>query len=151
MADRDEVLAYADELLDLGAFPDYGPMGLQVAGKREVARIACGVSASLELFERAAETDVDLLIVHHGLFWNNDPRIVDDRMRRRLEAPFAHGITLAAYHLALDAHQEIGNNALLARALGIGVEGPFAGIGVGGRLAEAEPVDVLVARMRREL
>src|SRR5215471_18011167 len=102
MADRDEVLAYAYELLDLDAFPDYGPMGLQVAGRSEIARIACGVSSSLELFERAAEAGADLLIVHHGLFWNNDPRIIDDRMRRRLEALFAGEITLAAYHLALD-------------------------------------------------
>jgi dinuclear metal center YbgI/SA1388 family protein len=151
MADRDELLAFAHELLDLDSFPDYGPMGLQVAGRREVERIACGVSASLELFGRAAEARTDLLIVHHGLFWNNDPRIVDDRMRRRLQALFAAEITLAAYHLALDAHPEIGNNALLARALGVEVDGPFAGIGVGGRLPEAVPVRQLVARLRAEV
>ena len=151
MADRDEVLAYAHELLDLDAFPDYGPMGLQVAGRREVERIACAVSASLELFERAAEGRADLLIVHHGLFWNNDPRIVDDRMRRRLQALFAGEITLAAYHLALDAHPEIGNNALLARALGVDVDSPFAGIGVGGQLPEALPVDQVVERLRAEV
>ena len=134
MARRDEVIAYADELLELDSFPDYGPMGLQVAGSEDVTRIACAVSASLELFELAAAVGANLLLVHHGLLWDNDPRTIDDRMRRKLEALFQAGTTLAAYHLALDAHPEIGNNALLARELGVAVDGPFTGLGVGGRL-----------------
>ena len=134
MARRDEVIAYADELLELDSFPDYGPMGLQVAGSEDVTRIACAVSASLELFELAAAVGANLLLVHHGLLWDNDPRTIDDRMRRKLEALFRAGTTLAAYHLALDAHPEIGNNALLARELGVAVDGPVAGLGVGGRL-----------------
>jgi putative NIF3 family GTP cyclohydrolase 1 type 2 len=66
VANRDEILAFASELLDLDAYPDYGPMGLQVAGAQEVGRIACGVSASLEVFERAAKAGAQMLIVHHG-------------------------------------------------------------------------------------
>jgi dinuclear metal center YbgI/SA1388 family protein len=131
---RDEVIAYANELLDLDAFPDYGPMGLQVAGSRDVSRIGCAVSASLELFKRAAGAGANLLLVHHGLLWDNEPRTVDDRMRLKLEALFSAGTTLAAYHLALDAHPELGNNALLAHELDVVVDGPFAGIGVGGRV-----------------
>ena len=84
MADRDEILAFASELLDLDAYPDYGPMGLQVAGTREVDRIACGVSSSLELFERTAAASAQLLLVHHGLLWDRDSRVIDDAVRRRL-------------------------------------------------------------------
>lgn len=151
MADRDEILEYARDLLDLEAFPDYGPMGMQVEGTRDVRRIACGVSASLELFERAAAARADFLIVHHGLFWDNDPRTVDERMKRRLHTLFDADITLAAYHLALDAHPEVGNNALLAAELGVEVERTFAGIGVGGRLGDPASVSGLVARLRDAL
>ena len=147
MASRDDVIAYANELLRLDDFPDYGPMGLQVAGAEKVHRIGCAVSASLELFERAAEAGVDLLLVHHGLFWDSDPRIIDDRMRRKLEALFGARMSLAAYHLALDAHPEIGNNALLARDLGVEVEAPFAGIGVGGRIPGGIAAEAFVERV----
>src|SRR6188472_4478904 len=136
MASRDEILAFAAEYLELDAYPDYGPMGLQVAGADEVAKIACGVSASRELFERAAEAGAQLVIVHHGLFWDKDSRVVDRVLRGRLQALFAADLTLAGYHLALDAHPEIGNNALLAKELGVEVEGRFGKIGVGGSLAD---------------
>jgi len=151
VADRDEILAFASELLDLEAYPDYGPMGLQVAGAREVGRIACGVSASLQLFERAAASGAQMLLVHHGLLWDRDPRVIDDTMRRRLKALFDADITLAAYHLALDAHPEVGNNALLARELGIEPSEQFAGIGFGGPLAEPVSVDQFAARVHEKL
>src|SRR5262245_3680909 len=111
-------------------------MGMQVAGTREVGRIACSVSSSLELFERAAAKGAQLLLVHHGILWDRDPRVIDDAMRRRLKVLFDAEITLAAYHLALDAHPEIGNNALLARDMGIEPVEPLAGIGFGGPLIE---------------
>ncbi len=151
MADRDEILAFADELLELDSYPDYGPMGMQVAGVPEVGRIASGVSASLELFERAAAAGAQLLLVHHGLFWDRDPRVVDDAFRRRLKALLDPGITLAAYHLALDAHPEVGNNALLARELGVDPTDRFAEIGFGGALAEPASVDEFTARVRAAL
>ncbi len=140
MADRDEILAFAHELLDLDAYPDYGPMGMQVPGAREVWRIVAGVSSSLELFERAAGAKADLILVHHGLFWDRDPRAIDETLKRRLKALFDADMTLAAYHLALDAHPEIGNNALLARELGVKPERRFSELGFGGKLAE--PVDI---------
>jgi dinuclear metal center YbgI/SA1388 family protein len=151
VAARDEILAYAHELLDLDAFPDYGPMGMQVAGSRAVDRIACGVSASRELFERAAVAGANLVIVHHGLFWDSDPRVIDDSLRARLKPLLDAEITLAAYHLALDAHREVGNNALLAAELGIEVERPFAAIGVGGRLAEPTAIGSFLDRVRNRL
>jgi dinuclear metal center YbgI/SA1388 family protein len=151
VAHRDEILAFAAELLDLASFPDYGPMGLQVVGSDEVAKIACGVSASRELFERAAAAGAQLVLVHHGLFWDRDPRVVDARMKGRLKALFDADITLAAYHLALDAHPEVGNNALLARELGVQVEGKFAGIGVGGRLTASLAVETFVGEVRSRL
>ena len=137
MAGRDEILDYAAELLDLASFADYGPQGMQVAGAEEVTKVVCAVSSSLELFERAAAAGAQLVIVHHGILWENEPRTIDERVRRRLQALFDAGITLAAYHLALDAHPEIGNNALLARELGVEVDGPFSSVGVGGRLGRA--------------
>jgi dinuclear metal center YbgI/SA1388 family protein len=151
MAARDEILGYAAELLDLDSFADYGPQGMQVAGADEVTKIVCGVSASLELFEGAAAASAQLVIVHHGLLWNNEPRTIDRRMRRRLEALFDADLTLAGYHLALDAHPEVGNNALLARELGVDVEGPFAELGAGGRLPAPEPLETFVERVRERI
>ena len=147
MARRDEILAYADELLDVARFPEYGPAGAQVLGVEEVTKVACGVSSSRELFERAAAAGAQLVLVHHGLFWRNEPLVVDARLRGRLETLFAADLTLAAYHLPLDAHPEIGNNAELARRLGIEREEAFAGIGLGGRLPEPVSVDAFAARV----
>jgi dinuclear metal center YbgI/SA1388 family protein len=151
LAARDAIIEYADEFLELDAYPDYGPMGMQVAGAADVQKIVCGVSASRELFERAASRGAQLVLVHHGLFWNNEPRVVDDRMKARLKALFDADVTLAAYHLALDAHPELGNNALLARELGVSVESRFASIGVGGRLEAPTSVESFAERVRELL
>lgn len=149
MAARDDILEYARELLDLDAFHDYGPMGMQVVGADEVSKLAAGVSSSRELFERAAQAGAQLLIVHHGLFWENDPRVVDRPMRARLEALFRGDITLAAYHLALDAHPEIGNNVLLARELGVEAPERVLEWGFGGRLDPPVALDELAGRLQR--
>jgi dinuclear metal center YbgI/SA1388 family protein len=151
MAGRDEILDYAAQLLDLDSFTDYGPQGMQVAGADEVTKIVCAVSASLELFERAAAAGAQLVIVHHGLLWDKEPRIIDRRVRRRLQALFDADLTLAGYHLALDAHPEVGNNALLAQELGVDVEGPFAELGAGGRLPAPEPLETFLARVRERI
>lgn len=147
MASRDEIIAFADDYLDLAAYPDYGPMGLQVAGAGEVTKIACGVSASKELFDRTAASGAQLLVVHHGLFWDRDPRVVDRALRARLEALFRADLSLAAYHLALDAHPEVGNNALLCRELGVLPEERFADVGFGGPLAEPCPIEAFLRRV----
>jgi dinuclear metal center YbgI/SA1388 family protein len=152
MAGRDEILAWTKEYLDLDSYPDYGPMGLQVAGAEEVGKIACGVSASRELFQRSAEAGAQLVLVHHGLLWDKEPRVVGSVLRERLRALFDADLTLAAYHLALDAHPEVGNNALLAGELGVERERRFAdGLGFGGRLAEPLPISDLAARVQERL
>jgi dinuclear metal center YbgI/SA1388 family protein len=131
-----EILEEADAILEPGRFEDYGPNGLQVPGRAEVATIATGVSAHLELFEAAAVEKADLLLVHHGIFWGSGPGPVDELLKRRLMVLFDADISLAAYHLPLDAHLELGNNALLARALGAEELRPFA-------LHRGEPIGVL--------
>jgi dinuclear metal center YbgI/SA1388 family protein len=149
MAARDEIIAYADELLDLDSFKDFGPQGLQVVGADDVSRVICAVSSSLELFQRAAEAGAELVIVHHGMLWENESRVIDRRVRRRLETLFDADINLAGYHLALDAHPELGNNALLARELGVEVDGPFMELGVGGRTAQR--LEDLLVRIRARI
>jgi dinuclear metal center YbgI/SA1388 family protein len=149
---RDDILALLDAELEIARFRDYGPQGMQVAGREEVARVAVAVSSTLEVFEQAASFGADLLIVHHGLFWDGDSRVVDELMRRRLETLFAAGITLAAYHLPLDAHRTLGNNAELARVLGVEPEGWFlaergAARAVRGRLARPCPLDELAGAL----
>ena len=150
-ADRDELLAYADALLEIGRFRDAQPNGAQVLGSREVERIACGVSSNRELLERARDAGAQLVLVHHGLFWSTEPQLVDARMRGRLQALFDGDMTLAAYHLPLDAHPELGNNAQLAARLGIAVERPFEEIGLGGSLEAPVPLGELVARVRETM
>src|SRR5262249_35112186 len=100
-----------------------------------------------ELFERAGRTGAELVLVHHGLFWRNEPLVVDRRLRGRLAALFAADLSLVAYHLALDAHPEVGNSALLARAVGIEPDSSFGTVGVGGKV-EALPIEALVDRVR---
>jgi dinuclear metal center YbgI/SA1388 family protein len=148
MAQRDEIIAFCDELLDVGSYPDYGPVGLQVVGAPEVRKIACGVSASRELFERAAEAEAQLVVVHHGLFWEKDSRVVGPILRDRLQALFEADLTLLAYHLALDAHPEIGNNAYLCRELGVEPERRFTDWGWGGSLAAPVPASDFASRVQ---
>jgi dinuclear metal center YbgI/SA1388 family protein len=132
------LLAYLDELLTPAAFSDYGPNGLQVPGRDEIKTVVTGVSASAELFRRAADHGAGLVLVHHGIFWNGAPLALSPASKRRLQLLFEHDIALAAYHLPLDAHAEVGNNALLATGLGCTSQEPFAlhkgrAIGVAGR------------------
>src|SRR3954469_2607292 len=148
MGRRDDIVAFADELLDVASFPEYGRPGLQVVGADDVSKVACGVSSSRELFERAATAGAQLVLVHHGLFWRNEPLLVDRRLKGRLEALFAGNLTLAAYHLALDAHPELGNNALLSERLGARYEEAFAEMGASPRLPEPVAVDELARRLR---
>jgi dinuclear metal center YbgI/SA1388 family protein len=118
VAARDEIIAFCDELLDAAAFGDYCPNGLQVPGATEVRKIATGVSAHLDLLERARDADAQLVLAHHGLFWDSQPRALSEPMAARLRMTLEAGLSVAGYHLPLDAHPGIGNNALLCRQLG---------------------------------
>jgi len=112
-----EIIAEIDRVLEPERFDDYCVNGLQVPGPAYAQTIATGVSAHVELFERAESEGVELLLVHHGLFWGSGVRTLDPPLKRRLQILFEADIALAAYHLPLDAHPRLGNNALLARAL----------------------------------
>ena len=146
-----DALALLDGLLVPGEFDDYGPNGLQVPGAAEAALVVTGVSAQLELFERAAGLGADLIVCHHGLFWDFHPRSLSPAMKRRLEVLFEADIALAAYHLPLDAHPEVGNNALICAGLGLERSEPFGSakgrpIGWVGRSAEGIEAAALVER-----
>ena len=153
MADRDAIVAFLDQLLEVDGFDDYGPNGLQVPGAREVGLVATGVSAHRELFEAAAAAGAQLLVCHHGMFWDGGPAVVTPQLKARLEALFSADISLAAYHLPLDAHPEVGNNALLCAALGLERGEPFGtvrgrAIGWVGRWTGGIPASELVERCR---
>ena len=126
MVSASDIIAFLDDLLEIDAFEDYGPNGLQVPGRDEVQTVATGVSAHRELIEGARAARAELVLVHHGLFWDAAPRRLDRRQAERLRLLLEAGIGLAAYHLPLDAHPEVGNNALLAEALGTEGRRPFA-------------------------
>ena len=138
MPQRDEIIAFANELLAVESFADYGPNGLQVPGSREVRKLVAGVSANGELIERAVGAGADLLLVHHGLFWDKQPRALSEPMAARLRTALVAGLSIAAYHLPLDAHPEIGNNALLCSRLGLSARDRFAAAG-------GEPIGIVAS------
>lgn len=123
---REELAAYLNGILMPERFRDYCPNGLQVEGRAGIARIVCGVTANRALIDAAIARGADALLVHHGWFWKNEDGRVTGFRKQRLQALLAHDINLFAYHLPLDAHPELGNNAQLARRLGWEVAGHFA-------------------------
>lgn len=129
--DRQTLLAALDQLLEPGRFRDYGPNGLQVEGRREVRKIVSGVTASRALIEAAIVAGADAILVHHGLFWRGQDNCVTGWMKQRLTLLLTHDINLYAYHLPLDAHPVLGNNAQLAVQLGFQVAQ-----GAGGRFGD---------------
>ncbi len=126
VAERDAIIEFLDDLLDSPAFDDYGPNGLQVPGAGEVAKVVTAVSAHQELFERAAAAGAQMVLCHHGIFWGSGNGPIDQRMKRRLKTLFDADLSLAAYHLPLDAHGVVGNNALICRELGFEPASQFA-------------------------
>jgi dinuclear metal center YbgI/SA1388 family protein len=128
-----ELCEHLNLFLRCSEFTDYGPNGLQVEGKAQVKKIATAVSASLLTIEAAAEWGADALIVHHGLFWNKDKYEVTGVKRDKLKLLLARGISLLAYHLPLDAHEEVGNNWKAASDLGLTALAPFS-FGVQGKM-----------------
>jgi dinuclear metal center YbgI/SA1388 family protein len=122
---RDELGAYLDGLLEPARFRDYCPNGLQVEGRAALQRIVCGVTASQALIDAAVERKADAILVHHGWFWKGEDGRVTGFRKRRLQTLLAHDISLFAYHLPLDAHPELGNNAQLATRFGWTIESHF--------------------------
>lgn len=128
---RDELVNYLDGLLEPAKFRDYCPNGLQVEGRGEVRRIVTGVTASQALLDAAITCAADAVIVHHGYFWKGEDGRITGMRRQRLGSLIAHDISLIAYHLPLDAHPNLGNNAQLASRLGWSPLGRFADQDIG--------------------
>jgi dinuclear metal center YbgI/SA1388 family protein len=147
-----ELVSFTNQLLDIGAFKDYCPNGLQVEGRPEVQRLVSGVTASRRLIEAACDRKADALLVHHGYFWRGEAPTITGMKRERLRRLLTAEMSLLAYHLPLDAHAELGNNAQLARLLNCSVAGPLdpearPAIGLHGRLSEPTSVDGLLRRL----
>ncbi|WP_412852344.1 Nif3-like dinuclear metal center hexameric protein [Ectothiorhodospira shaposhnikovii] len=126
-----DLISHVDTLLNVGAFTDYSPNGLQVQGRPHVSRLVTGVTAGRALIEAAIEQGADALLVHHGYFWKGEDARIVGMKRERLRLLLAHDISLLAYHLPLDAHPELGNNAQLAGLLDFQVQGVLRPDGVG--------------------
>jgi dinuclear metal center YbgI/SA1388 family protein len=152
--DLAELCRYCDRLLEVERFDDYCPNGLQVEAGVRVLRLVTGVTASQALVDAAVAAGADALLVHHGYFWRGEPPAIRGMKARRIGALMRHGVSLLAYHLPLDAHPELGNNAQLARVLGI-VPAEAAADGQGmlwrGTLESALSLDDLAARVRSAL
>jgi dinuclear metal center YbgI/SA1388 family protein len=118
MTDFKTLLQAFDQLLQPERFKDYGPNGLQVEGKHSIQKLVSGVTASRELIDAAIAANADAIFVHHGLFWRGQDGRVVGWMKERLQRLLAHNINLYAYHLPLDAHPDLGNNAQLGKVLG---------------------------------
>ena len=138
--DRDDLVRFLDTLLSAGEGDDYCPNGLQVEGAKDIRRLVTGVSACQELFARARSLQADAILVHHGLFWYGAPLPLTGIQFQRVRALVDGRMSLLAYHLPLDRHPEVGNNALGARQLGLTDLRPFARakglpVGIAGRFA----------------
>ncbi|PWQ94828.1 Nif3-like dinuclear metal center hexameric protein [Leucothrix pacifica] len=142
-----------DSLLDVARFKDYAPNGLQVEGKSDVQRIVSGVTASKALIDAAIEAKADAILVHHGWFWRGEDQRIVGMKRYRIKALLDHDISLLGYHLPLDAHPELGNNAQLAKQLGFISEGVMNAEGVGnyGHLEKPMTASELSAYMQQRL
>jgi dinuclear metal center YbgI/SA1388 family protein len=136
MITLNDLLNQLNDYLHTPLFKDYCVNGLQVQGKSEVKKIATAVSASLNIIEEAVRKDVDVLIVHHGIFWDKDSPVIQGIKKEKLALLLKSGISLVAYHLPLDAHKEIGNNWKAAMDLGWHELEPFFTIGVRGKFAK---------------
>ncbi|RME27288.1 MAG: Nif3-like dinuclear metal center hexameric protein [Deltaproteobacteria bacterium] len=153
MARVQQIVEYLDDLLKVDVFPDAAVNGLQVEGREQISTVATCASVSADFFEQAVEEGAGLLLVHHGLLWNRPLPLIDRWLGRRLYFLLENELNLVAYHLPLDAHPEMGNNAQLAKSAGledvvfdVGRAGP-ACIGCRGRLPGGESLDELAGRL----
>ncbi len=114
---RDELVAYLNDFLRINEFADLGPNGLQVEGREEINKVVTGVSACVDLFEKAIALKADAIIVHHGIIWDFERPVFRGGYKKRVKMLLEHDINLMAYHLPLDAHGQVGNNIQIARSL----------------------------------
>ena len=129
MSSLNDIASYADRYLQIKNFKDYAPNGLQVDSTRAIHRLISGVTAAQSLIDAAIENNGDALLVHHGYFWRNEDPAIRGMKAKRLRTLLKNDIGLLAYHIPLDAHDEVGNNVQLAERLGISLKGTFGDLG----------------------
>ncbi|MBA4110363.1 MAG: Nif3-like dinuclear metal center hexameric protein [Leptothrix sp. (in: Bacteria)] len=153
MIDRDTLHHHLNTVLEAGRFKDYGPNGLQVEGRGQVGKVVTGVTASKALIEAAVEAQADAILVHHGLFWRGHDGRVTGWMKQRLALLLEHNISLLAYHLPLDAHPTLGNNAQWGKRLGLVADGCFGdqNLGFVGPAPQGLTLDSLTAQVTSAL
>ncbi|KAB0585159.1 Nif3-like dinuclear metal center hexameric protein [Ideonella dechloratans] len=153
MAARTEIEGCLNQWLQPERFKDYGPNGLQVEGRAEIRRVVSGVTASLALIDAAIDAQADAILVHHGLFWRGQDGRLTGWLKTRVERLLGHGINLLAYHLPLDAHPELGNNARWAARLGWRTDGRFGeqDLGFVGTQDQATTVERLAIDLQASL
>lgn len=150
------VINYTNELLDINAFKDYCPNGLQVQGKTDVKKIITGVTACQALIDKAIVEQVDLLLVHHGFFWKGESETLTGIKGKRVASLMKHDLNLAGYHLPLDAHSEFGNNAQLGKQLELTNCQGFMidacpNLFWTGEITQTQPLDVFVKQIKTKL
>ena len=150
---REALTQTLDEMLKPEGFKDYCPNGLQVEGRNEIGRLVCGVTANQALLDLAVAEQADAILVHHGWFWRGESGAVTGIKRNRLKTLLANDINLYAYHLPLDAHPALGNNAGLAKAAGWHQSGVFGeqGLGCLGAPADGATVASVAADLEKAL
>lgn len=156
MLKREQMLEVLDRELQPEQFRDYCPNGLQVEGREQIRRVVSGVTACQALIDAAVIEDADAILVHHGYFWKNEAPEVRGMKKQRLQSLLRHDLNLFAYHLPLDAHPRLGNNAELARVLGLEVTGAMEpdnplSLGLTGRLAEPQGAAEFAVQVGEEL
>jgi dinuclear metal center YbgI/SA1388 family protein len=152
---RTELSQYLSDFLQISKYKDYAPNGLQVEGRAEISTIVTGVTACQALIEQAIELEADAILVHHGFFWKGEQQVITGMKQRRIKSLLNNDINLFGYHLPLDAHPMLGNNAELARKLGIAdaeaVEGVAQGLIWQGRLDKPMSAKAFSARLNQVL
>jgi len=154
MAVLREILAYTNRLLNISSFNDYCPNGLQVEGSSDVQKIITGVTASQALLQQAVEQQANMVLVHHGFFWRGEEAAIVGLKKQKIALLVENDISLVAYHLPLDTHAELGNNAQLAKQLGLSIEGRFgadSSVGMYGSLSKKRNGQALADHIARIL
>jgi len=144
---------YNASLLQTGLFKDYCPNGVQVEGRAEIRRIATGVTASQQVLDEAIAWGADAILVHHGYFWRNEEATIVGIKKRRISQLLRNDVSLLAYHLPLDAHPELGNNAQLGKLLGLVAQGRFGDQNIAwiGELERTRQLDLFVKQIEQDL
>ena len=150
---RDELIAYIDALLEASTYKDYAPNGLQVEGRAQIRKVVTGVTACQALIDAAIEKQADAILVHHGYFWKSEPQQIIGFKQKRIKSLLQNDINLFGYHLPLDGHCDLGNNAMLAKLFDIDVT-EQDGLLFTGRLKQPQSIKkfhaLVTERLQRE-